>query len=736
MVANDVERALAGLKVLDAGAGMSAALVSRFLADAGADVRRAQRAEKDLPGLSYPAYDIWRRNQRAMDVRAQTDWEAALEWAEVLLLGGENHPGQTRSVAGVEAMSSHPRLVVLSIEACPPFWGASGGPALDILAQSDAGIIFEHYSKRPNLVSFSPAIYGAVLQGLIGLFAALYERDGSGRGQIVSTSLFEGAMGWASSFRLQAEKPTPASSFCVPKDPEPLIFRCSDGRYVHIVLGSAGSKPKLYGLLGIEFDKDSSDSSGLPSLTSGGRNFFGDVDLIGRYVRERASGELLQALWSADIVADLCMEPGECWEDPQVKHTGIVRSTAEGRGFIGFPVSMKSSPAAWTRPASPPPVKPLKGLKVVDFGAFVAGPLSSTILSDLGADVVKVEPLSGDPNRSVFRTFTSANRGKRSIRLDLKQPQGLAAALTLCRNADVVTSNFRPGVAARLGIGADALHAMKPELIVLEASGFGTSGPAIGRPAFDMILQSRCGHEVHGGGQGGVPLWSRLAMVDYGCGFLGAVATLLAIIYRGRSGNGARVDISLLETGLYLFSEMIRRPDGTFDGVRPLDPSQTGFTPAQSLYEARDGWIALAVLTEAGARNLAAILGSTKLACHPREWTEAQRTTIAEAVASTNRDELLAKIANTGVWAVSAHSDAEARVLNDPGLIAHGTIHRYEHPEFGWIHETGALYRFSRSTRGSSDGPPALGQHTREVLQEIGYTTTEINTLIANATAV
>ena len=137
------------------------------------------------------------------------------------------------------------------------------------------------------------------------------------------------------------------------------------------------------------------------------------------------------------------------------------------------------------------------------------------MFADLGADVIKVEPVTGDPNRSIFRSYGSVNRGKRCITVDLKAPEGLKIAQQLCVAADVVTNNFRPGVSTRLGIDAKTLHALKPELIVLESAAYGSTGPKAEGAGFDMCFQALCGHDWRAGGVDNPPLWNRTSMVDF-----------------------------------------------------------------------------------------------------------------------------------------------------------------------------------------------------------------------------
>jgi crotonobetainyl-CoA:carnitine CoA-transferase CaiB-like acyl-CoA transferase len=722
------------LQVVDLGLGMAAALAAKYLLEAGASITRVEPPGGDPFYDYYPAYQVWRRGSRldAEAARSETSLQALLATADVCIIGGEDHPaleGWRRAAAELQA--HNPKLVILDIQGYPPQTKHAGRPATDILVQARSGLAFEHYSARPLLMSFEPANYGAALQGLAALFAALFERERSGRGQIVSTSLYEGALMWASYLWVEAERPTPASNFVMPKDPWPLIFKCADGTYVQVVLGSAGSKGRLYRILEINDPTVDINDSGMPQPRADVRNFFGDIDVLAAHIARRDRAELLKAIWNADLPAEPVLPPGGCWEDEQVRHNGIIVRDPDGIHHVGHPVSVKLSPAA-SKPLPAPGPGPLSGVTVIDFGAFVAGPYSSIALSDLGADVIKVEAVTGDPNRSVFRSFTSVNRGKRVIGLDLKSEKGRDIARQLCKNADIAINNFKTGVSARLGIDAKSLHAVNPGLIVLESAAYGSSGPKAERPGFDMVFQAFCGHEYRAGGLGNPPLWNRTSMVDYAGGMLGAVAVLQHLYQRVRSGCGAELGIGLLNSGIFLLSELIAHPDGRFTGASPLNHERSGYRPGEQMYEASDGWIAVAARDGASAQRLVHVLRLEDSVIRPgADWDEREAKAIAAAVRQRSVADLLIALETAGVWAEHCRRDVEHAVLHDPELISAGTVYCSAHPDYGQLREIGPLYRFSRSRRAGHAHAPLRGQHTRELLAELGYDTATIDEFYA-----
>lgn len=721
---------LRGLTVVDFGVGMAAALVCKFLREAGAEVLRFESAAGDPFYDVYPAYMIWHGGSKIeRNGNTVSKQEEALSRADVCIVGGEDFPGLARRGDAQALQKRFPKLVVLNIEGYPTGSKYAGRPACDILMQARSGLSFEHYSKRPLLMSFEPSNYGATLHGLNGLFAALLQRESSGVGQVVATSLFEGALSWIVMLWCEATQGTPASNFVMIKDPCPLIFRCADGIYVQIVLGSAGSKYKMYKILGINDPSVAENDSGMPIPGGLPRNFFGDVDLLGSHVAKFQSQELLAALWAAGLPAEPVLAPGVCWQHPQVVHNQNIQRSADGTRFVGHPVVSRRSPAPRKTPVSSPG-SALSGMRVVDFGAFVAGPYSSVLLGDLGADVIKVEPVTGDPNRGIFRSYTSSNRGKRCIVVDLKAPEGLKIAQQLCAVADVVTNNFRPGVSARLGIDAPTLHKQKPDCVVLEASAYGATGPNAQGAGFDMCFQALCGHDWRAGGVDNTPLWNRTSMVDFAGGLIGSVAILQHLYLRARDGSGAALGSGLLHSALFLMQELIQKPDGRFVGAGPLNHEQTGYHAAEQFYEAADGWFAVAARSDDMSRKLLAVLGLQNAVTAPRaQWNADVARSIAAAAKPRQLAELLAALDKAGVWAEACCTNGEQAFLHDAHLEALGTVYKAMHAKFGEVRQIGLLCRLSASRPCVHGAAPVAGEHTDAIMAELGYSSDAIKDL-------
>lgn len=718
---------LKGVVVVNAGNGFVAAIASKLLSDLGASVRRGPFEVRERALRLYPAYAAltahearFRDDQTLADVTSDAD---------ICIFGGEDLPGLVRDPSrAAQAAAVNSKLVVLNIEGYPEGVAAAGRPAIDLLVQARSGLTYEHYSARANSMTFLPSLYGAALQGVLGALAALYARGAGGKGQIVNTSLLEGALSWVTTWNV-ASRPDAGFRFNTPMDPRPLILKCADDSYIHIVLGSANAKYALYQELGINDPTVKPGDSGAPNRNDPPEKFYGDVDLIAPYVARRKRDELAAALNKAGIVAAAVQAPGEAWDDPQVRHDRLVVAVAGGGEMIGNPIHCTAPGEALGAEPDVVADMPLAGVRVLDFGAFTAGPLASMLLRKLGADVIKVEPLTGDPARNLPRAFLAANKGKRSLAIDMKAPHGRELVEQLLTKADVVGSNFRTGVAAKLGIDGLGLLKRYPRMVVYEGPAFGQTGPRASEVAFDLVLQALCGFEVRAGGEGNVPIWNRTFLADYGGGTLGAIGMVAALCHRQRTGRGAVVEASLLSTAMFLQSEIVRGADGAFHGNALLNAEQSGFHPAESLYQARNGWIAISVREPDAVAGLREALG-VSLPCAISSWGADAQRAIAKAVADHDAHALVAKLDAAGVPAEVCAPAMETPTLEDADLRRLGITESAPHPTYGDVAQFGVFHRFSRSRHAAPAGAPLMGEHTEQVLAELGVGSDAISALL------
>ena len=277
-------------------------------------------------------------------------------------------------------------------------------------------------------------------------------------------------------------------------------------------------------------------------------------------------------------------------------------------------------------------MKPLEGLRVLDLTRVLAGPFATAILADLGAEVIKLEPPQGDDYRHIgpFRDGESAlfaltNRGKKSVVIDLKSPDGQALARRIAGTCDVVVENFRPGVAERLGLGANRLRQGNPRLVVCSISGFGQSGPSAELPAYDIVVQAMSGWMDATGEEGGQPLKVGEALGDIAAGLYAVIAILSAVIGSARTGQGATLDVAMLDCLVAMLptSHALHLYAGrSVERVGNRHPLSTPF----GAFRTSDGHAIIAVLGARQFRALAGLIGAPEAADDPRFASDESRT--------------------------------------------------------------------------------------------------------------
>jgi crotonobetainyl-CoA:carnitine CoA-transferase CaiB-like acyl-CoA transferase len=371
---------------------------------------------------------------------------------------------------------------------------------------------------------------------------------------------------------------------------------------------------------------------------------------------------------------------------------------------------------------------PLQGVKIVDFGNYFAGPYASRLLSDLGADVIKVEPPSGDTLRPTPTAFRAAQRGKRSLALDLKTPEGKALAHKLIQWADVMTHNMRADTADKLGLGFEQARKLSPKIVYLHSAGFGATGPRAKEGAFAPLVAGLCGLAAQAAGEGNAPVQS-ISNEDHHSGALGASWLMMGLNYVARTGKAVKLDTSLLAATLYVTSELMLKPD---DGVLfryALDKDATGLGPLSRIYEAGDEqWVCLVVEQQKEWKALAGVAGLEALGKDARFATPESRRANASALAEVLAAWFAARPAKAAAEAltkagVPAEVSQPVRVQEhffDAENLARGRIVEYRHSTFGRMRESGHVLRFSE-TPGLVRGPsPLIGEHSLEVFAQFG----------------
>lgn len=382
---------------------------------------------------------------------------------------------------------------------------------------------------------------------------------------------------------------------------------------------------------------------------------------------------------------------------------------------------------------APANCKPLAGIRVLDFTRVLAGPYCTALLADLGADVIKVEPPQGDDYRHVgpfyaegqSALFEAVNRGKRSVVLDLAGEADSAVALALARGADVVVENFRPGVAEKLGIGAEALTALNPGLVYASISGFGQDGARAKRPAYDIVVQALSGIMAVTGSPDGPATMIGESIADVTAGLFGSWAILAALVERSRTGRGRHVDVSMFDAMLALQPVIVARCLAT--GEAPLRVGNRHALSAPfGAFAARDGEYVLAVLNNKLFHTLADLIGHPALKDDQRFVDDPSRLANEPALRvfiedwSTRRAvaEAVEALVAAGIPAAAVQDTAQA--LASVAGDGRPATQRVEHPQLGPIEVPEQPVRFSGVSRGGVGAAPALDQHGGDILANPG----------------
>jgi crotonobetainyl-CoA:carnitine CoA-transferase CaiB-like acyl-CoA transferase len=378
---------------------------------------------------------------------------------------------------------------------------------------------------------------------------------------------------------------------------------------------------------------------------------------------------------------------------------------------------------------------------------MISGPLGSMILADQGADVIKIEPPSGDNTRAVATerggmsaSFLNNNRNKRSVVLDLKRPGGREALMRLVAGADVAMQNFRPGVADRLGIGYEDARAVRPDIVYVSISGFGETGPYAHKPVFDPLVQSLSGlTTVQAADDERRPALVRTILPDKLTGFAAAQAIAAALFARERTGEGQHLRLSMLDTVVaFLWSSDM----GNHTFVGHEAEVETSQSYIDLIYRTLDGYISVAAFRRRDWERLADAVGRPGWKEDPRFLTSAGLEIHKAERLEMTQEALGERTTAEWIERLDAHDVPCAPVLTRAAMIRHpqieanGILSEIEHPVAGRLRQTRPPARFEGTPAEYRMGAPVLGQHTREVLAEAGFSEEEIGALFEDGAAV
>ena len=764
---------LTGLRVIDCSWGTAGPRATGMLADYGADVIRVEPPGGDPYRAELAvAYSVFNRGKRSivLDLRTGTDRDVLLQLigsADIFVQSWQPGVAERLGLGYDTIRRLSPSVVYCWISG----FGADGPlralPGYEPVVHAVVGTMGEQVGHRdgPVFEGLPFASAGAAYLALIGILAALYRQAVNGTGHHVETSLLDGALAflsmvWGDVDGAAARLTTGASRLIARS------YLCAGDEYIGVHTGAVGAWGRLMKALGLD-DRVSSSENGLDMgvpLTPAERVIMdGEIHDI---FASRSRREWEQRLTEADVCAIPLLHPGEVFDAPQATHNGMVLEVddpvlgavqqvaaplrfsaaghraepapapASGQHSAEIVAELRELPPRTAAGNATQPVdsgRPLlDGLKVLDMGAFYAGPYSSRLLADLGADVIKLEPVAGDPMRGLERVFRSANAGKRSIAANVKDPAAGAMLRRLIEWADVVHHNMRPGAAERLGVGYEQVASINPDAVYTYAPGWGATGPHAGRQSFAPLLSGYVGAGFEVAGQFNAPLWP-VGNEDPGNGLLGTIGMLMALVYRQRHGGGQLVENPQLNASMALMAHVVRQADGTVLGAGRLDPPQTGMSALERLYETADGWLLLAVVREQEFEALGKALG-IDLRSDPRFATVAARgdhdyelaQVISSTLASGSTANWLTTLQAAGVAAVEPAGYNNVNFMRDPANAATGRVAACAGPDGRTVRELALLLRVSETPAVAHRLAPGRGEHTGQLLTWAGYGPEEI----------
>lgn len=727
---------LSDLRVIDLSSGIAAETAALILAEAGADVIKIEGPAGDRERLTA-GFAVRNRSKRSVVLDLPADLDALhrlLVGADILFHSYTPSQAHALGLDDAALAERYPSLILCGVPGFPAGHSAAELPARDTLVLAEAGILDEQAAVRrdgPAYLRVPLGSWHAASLAAIGVLARLFHRDRGGAGGVANTSLFQGALVPMTMYWNRAERPTEMLMRGLPKHMDVSIFECSDGRWLHIMTGCDRAP-----LVAAEFARRG-DAWVAAADASAGDAFripFPHFGAVRDVMRTRPRDEWLTHLQAHDVPVQPVLAMGEIYCDEQARANGYAvevddpcwgRTTQPGMPFtlngpLREPTGCRPLGAdteavlggEWS-PRSVAAIRrevaaPLEGIKVLDFGVALAGPLATMILADLGAEVIKVEPPDGDMMRILESNFAGCQRGKRAIALQLKDPASRPTLERLVEWADVIHHNLRLPAAERLGIGYEALARINPRIVHCHVSAYGPRGPRKDWPGMDQMFQSSCGWELAGAGRDNPPIWYRFGFTDHLCALASVIATLLGLRSRDMTGESQSVAASLLGAAMLTISETIRQSDGTLTPVAELDSLQMGVGNFERIYRASNGWIAVAEPDPDLREKMLAALGVSAV-------EDCEAVISGQTAAAT-----LAALQAAGAGCALVRREQRTAFLDSDEHGKLGLRTAYPHPVYGQLEHPGAFWHFGDLAVSLRRAPPTLGQHTEEILREFG----------------
>ena len=769
------------IRIIDFTSGIAGPYATMFLADHGADVIKVEPPGGD-PYRVSPGFETFNRGKRSVMLDPTSDsgrnrTQLLARSADVVVVDIPAARAAERGIDEAALRQDNPSLVYLAM---PPF-GERGPfvnrPSSPALIAAVSGIMADQssYSGDPTYLVLPLASYGSAAMGAAAIAAGLYARERWGVGQRLDVSQLAGAAALQIGGVLSDQLPVP------PGGPSPMgskgripvyrLFQAGDGLWFFVACGT----PDFFNRLLIAVGQP--QLAGDPRVENAPWGLISDqsrdllAPLLEQAFRSQNRDYWLGRLQEYDVPAQPVQTRDEYFDSHTVAANDMrINLEHPDYGWVemmGVPLNLTAAPgrARLRAPkldehtdevlaevaAARPPVgriasrEPgphlLQGVRVLDATSFIAGPTLPRHLAMLGADVIKVEPPTGDPFRQIGLGFLGWNQGKRSISLNLRIPQGQAVFHRLATDADVFVENYRPGVTRRLGVDHATLHDLNHRLIYVTAPGWGHDETMSGQPGWDPLIQARSG-AMHHQGSDDEPVFHSVPLNDVMTPAIGLFGVLAGLFHRERTAQGQLVELALARTGLAIQAAEFTRIEGAPAGGGFLRGGVDfpGPDAGQRWYRCADREPLFVEATSQHQRaTLIATVGvalqSAQLAApYGQPACTAATESLLTAFAMRTRDEWIEALDQAGVPCAPIYRRSEALCL--PHLTENGLVVQQPHPQWGATTNYGLLIQPSVTTGRLNRSAPARSQHAAEVLAEAGYEETAIAALAESGAVV
>lgn len=773
------------LVVIEAAPVMPGSIAGMMLADHGAEVIKVEPR-----GGAFFAHDLsrkgWDRGKKSVeleiaDPQDRDTLRGLLKGADIFIHAMTETEAKALGLDEASLERDFPALVSCALTAYNSDTPYADRPYGESLAAAKLGVMIDKGSSHragPMYLGHPALHYGQAFLAVISTMSAIRARREIGAGQRVEASLLDAMLAQSAMNHWWQED---GLSYIKKGDSGAVdrfgkvrlvtaMFECGDGKFLQIHTGSGGFYPAME-ILGFGDRIKKVDGPEMAVPLDDDEYQIARVEIFGAF-KAKPRDEWIALFQAADVAALPVLEPAEVLLDDQVTFAqmrialpdpdfGTIYQAAPAVHFSETPIpTPKPAPAVGAdnaslaelanRPARKAPAavralkRPLEGIRVVDFSSFFAVGFGGRLLNDLGAEVIKLETPSGDQMRPLPDVFDAAQRGKRDIVLDLKKPEALEAARKLVATADVITHNLRPGKADKLGIGYEALSAINPSLIYTYLPGYGSKGPKSLLKSFAPLVSGWTGLLYEGGGEGNTPNRSVFGNEDYNNGFLAAAAILMALENRTNRGRGEYIECPQLHSSLWTTSEHFLDADKKpVYGMR-LDKEQQGFNALDRIYRTSDGWLAVCCRSDQRFAALMKAIGQPELVDDARFRTPKDRSANDEALKAllvpffAERTSVEAFTILDGVGAaceIACETQWVDEALWFDWMLQSNRVVENFDSMYGHVRQIALFNRLGKTPGLAKGSAPRLGEHTRAILTELGYSDDEIDDLIARKIA-